>query len=146
MSNAIFQFFVGNPFGYDKCLKSVNDYCKKYSIKHFVSFEKKINKSHLMFEKYQFLSLLNDSTIDRILYVDADIMITPKAKNIFEEYDDNNFVYAYDENDTTEWMDRDPFIFNEFSNLDWPINNKGKKQYFNAGLMLFFTLIINRPI
>jgi hypothetical protein len=137
MSNAIFQFFVGNPFGYQKCIKSINDYCKKYSIKHYVSFEKRINKSHLMFEKYQFLSLLSDPSIDRILYVDADIMATPTAQNIFEKYSDENFMYAYDENDTTDWMDRDPYIFNEFSNLNWPTNVKNKKQYFNAGLMLF---------
>lgn len=146
MSNAIFQFFVGNPYGYQKCIKSINDYCKKYSIKHFVSFEKKINGPHLMFEKYQFLSLINDPKIDRILYIDADIMATPKARNIFDEYKDNNFVYAYDENDVSDWMDRDPFIFDKLSNLDWPINIKNKKQYFNAGLMLFPKELLLRNI
>jgi len=137
MSNAIFQFFVGNPYGYEKCIKSINNYCSKYNIKHIVSNEKKINKAHIMFEKYQFVELLNDPTIDRILYVDADIMATPTSKNIFDEYPDNNFMYAYDENDHTAHMDRDPYVFENLSELNWPKNEKGKKQYFNAGLMLF---------
>ena len=37
-----------------------------------------------MFEKYQLFSLFNQG-YDRVLYLDADIMITPKAENIFNK-------------------------------------------------------------
>lgn len=134
MTNAIFQFFIGNPYGYANCINSVSKYCKKYGIKHYVSTERAFPSYPIYLEKLQFLSLVNqDKEIDRLLYVDADILITPHAKNIFEEYPDFNGLYAYDENDHTDWMDRDKYIHTE----DWPKNERNKKQYFNTGLMLY---------
>lgn len=134
MVNVIFQFFIGNPKGYICGIRSVADYCKKYKLVHCLSQSRLFPQQHIMFEKYQLFDLYKDQKVDRILYLDSDIIITPSASNIFDEYEDSNYFYAYDENDNTEWMDRDRYLFNDFN---WPINSKGKKQYFNAGVMLF---------
>jgi lipopolysaccharide biosynthesis glycosyltransferase len=132
--NAIFQFFIGNPYGYSKCIESVNKYCQKYNIKHYLSSSRAYPEQHIMMEKYQILDLVNyDKDIKRVLYMDADILVTPNAENIFDNYEDFNGIYAYDENNNTDWMDRDKYIHTS----EWPINSRGKKQYFNAGVMLF---------
>lgn len=136
MKNAIFQFSIGYYGNRDKCIKSVNQYAKKYNIQHFLSQKSVINGPHIGFEKFQLFQLFNYG-FDRVLYLDADILITPKAKNIFESYPDINKFYAYDENDNFEWMDRDKYIFNEKENIEWPANNRNKKTYFNSGVMIF---------
>jgi lipopolysaccharide biosynthesis glycosyltransferase len=136
MKTAIFQILIGPTRGQEYCIKSVLNYCKKYNIEHFLSQEVKINGPHIMFEKYQLFNLLN-AGYDRVLYLDADVLITPNAENIFEKYFKMDKFYAYDENDKPEWMDRDNYIYENISNIEWPINQKGKKQYFNAGIMLF---------
>ncbi len=143
MKVAAFQFLIGPPRGQQFCMQSVNNYCSKYNIDHFLSTECLVKGPHIMFEKYQLFHLLKND-YDRVLYLDADIMITPNAKNIFNEYSDLNCLYAYDESDKTEWMDRDKYIHNEKDNLEWPINKNGKKRYFNAGVMLFSKNIFNQ--
>jgi lipopolysaccharide biosynthesis glycosyltransferase len=136
MNLAVFQIMIGEPGNQRYCIQSVNKYCKKFGIKHFISQEFIIKKLHLGFEKYQLFKLF-EFGIDRVLYLDADIMITPSAENIFEKYRDPNFFYAYDENGIPECTDRDRYIFEKQSSIEWPINAKNKKQYFNTGVMLF---------
>lgn len=136
MRTAVFQFLIGPSNGQEYCIKSIGKYCQKYGIEHYISDQRVINGPHIMFEKYQLFSLLN-SGIDRVLYLDADIMATPNAENIFDKYNNNDILYAYDENDHPEWMDRDKYIYENLSNVKWPQNIKNKKQYFNAGVLLF---------
>jgi lipopolysaccharide biosynthesis glycosyltransferase len=136
MKTAIFQFLIGPSRGQEYCIKSVINYSKKNNIDYFISQNALINGPHIMFEKYQLFSLFNQG-YDRVLYLDADIMITPKAENIFNIYDELNIFYAFDENDNTECMNRDNYIHEKISKIQWPINNKNKKQYFNAGVMIF---------
>lgn len=142
MKTAIFQFLIGPSNGQEVCIKSINTYAKKYNMKHFLSTKPLINGPHIMFEKYQLFQLFNEG-YDRVLYLDADILATPNAENIFDRYSEDNKFYAYDENDHTECMDRDKYIYEKTSNLEWPINQKGKKRYFNAGVMIFSRNIFN---
>jgi lipopolysaccharide biosynthesis glycosyltransferase len=94
-----------------------------------------INFHSVYFEKFFFVDLLE--RYDRVLYLDADVLITPNAKNIFEEYPNSDYFVAYNETDFNETMDRDfcvtplvPYCKN------WPIDEKGKLRYFNSGVML----------
>jgi len=142
MKTAIFQILIGPSRNQEYCIDSVKKYCSKYNIDHFISTKCLINGPHIMFEKYQLFHLLQ-SEYERVLYLDADILITPNAKNIFEIYNDENKFYAYDENDLSEHMDRDKYIFENDSSIEWPKNNKNKKQYFNGGVMLFSKKMLN---
>ena len=83
MKTAIFQILIGPSRNQEYCIDSVKKYCSKYNIDHFISTKCLINGPHIMFEKYQLFHLLQ-SEYDRVLYLDADILITPNAKNIFE--------------------------------------------------------------
>ena len=69
--------------------------------------------------------------------MDADVLITPNALNVFEQYPDVNKFYAFHENDNTKDMDRD-YIINDLLNdfPEWPIGGNGKRIYFNAGIFL----------
>lgn len=134
MKLLIFQLFIGNlTEGYSKCIDSVISYAKGKA-DYALSNIPKLNMGSVYFEKFQFLDAL--SSYDRVLYVDSDILITPKAENIFDVYTDPTKFYAYDENDTTAWMDRDPYVLDINPKLNWPKNLKGKLQYFNTGVML----------
>ena len=143
MKLAIFQFLIGPPKGQQHCIKTVNSYCQKFGIDHYLSQEIRVHGPHVMFEKYQLFNLL-DNGYDRVLYLDADIMITPSAKNIFEIYSDNKGIIAYDENYPNEAMDRDNYIYENSSNIAWPKNKYNKKRYFNAGVMIFSKEIIKK--
>lgn len=94
-----------------------------------------INYANIYFEKFFFVDLLH--RYDRVLYMDADVIITPNAKNIFNEYPDVNKFYAYNENDYTKDMDRD-YIINPLLEdvTDWGFGENGKRTYFNAGIFL----------
>jgi len=112
---------------------------KKYSDKCGADFIKIthpiINFHSIYFEKFFFIDLLE--RYDRVLYLDADVLVTPNAKNIFDEYPDEEFFVAYNETDYNENMDRD-FCVNPLLPYypNWPIDNKGKLRYFNSGVML----------
>ena len=74
---------------------------------------------------------------ERVLYIDSDVMVTPSAKNIFEQYPDINKFYAYHENDYDPIMDRDYCINPLLGDCpNWPLGKNGKLQYFNAGVFL----------
>ena len=94
-----------------------------------------INFHSIYFEKFFFVDLLE--RYERVLYLDADVLITPHAENIFEKYSDTNKFCAYNETDFTENMDRD-FCVDPLLEYcpNWPFDNKGKRRYFNSGVML----------
>ena len=134
MDKLIFQFFRGNlQDGYACCMESVRNYAVN-KCDYIVSGDIKINGPQVHFEKLQLLDYFK--YYDRILYLDADILITPNARNIFDWYPDTNYLYAFDENLAPGWMDRDPFVAELEPKLNWPLNNYGRYKYFNTGVML----------
>lgn len=87
------------------------------------------------FEKMYFIELLNN--YERVLYLDADILITPRAANIFEVYPDQGKLYAFHENLPTEAMNRDQYIAPLLNACPhWPRASNGRLQYFNSGVLL----------
>ena len=71
----------------------------KTSLEHSLKEGEATYPPHL--EKLEVLRLLK--TYDCVLYVDSDILVTPWASNIFEEFSDPTKFYIYNEG----WHDRD---------------------------------------
>jgi lipopolysaccharide biosynthesis glycosyltransferase len=73
---------------------------------------------------------------DRVLYLDADILITPHAPDVFEAYADPEVVYMFDEGD---YADRKLEIdaVSELLGLEggWPWRD-GRNVYYNSGVIL----------
>jgi len=121
-----------------------------YTKKSFRAYAKKVNADFLCITEYKndfkyiaaknffekaILEKLNLGKFlkdyERVLYVDADILITPKANNIFSKYKDPNKVYMFNEG----------LISNRKKELDL-IGNHLRRQikdndYYNAGVILF---------
>lgn len=116
-------------------LESMKIYADKCDADFIKLTHSVINFHSIYFEKFFFVDLLE--SYERVLYLDADVLITPNAKNIFEEYPNPNFFVAYNETDFNEDMDRD-FCVNPLLPYCeyWPIDEKGKHRYFNSGVML----------
>ena len=78
MKTAIFQIFIGQPHeGYKLCINSVKSYSQGKA-DYFISNKTRINGPSVYFEKLQCLDLLDH--YDRVLLIDCDILVTPKAK------------------------------------------------------------------
>jgi lipopolysaccharide biosynthesis glycosyltransferase len=87
------------------------------------------------FEKMYFVELLKE--YERVLYLDADILVTPHAKNIFDAYPDPGMLYAFNENLPTEAMNRDPYVAPLLEACPhWPLASNGRLRYFNSGVIL----------
>jgi hypothetical protein len=105
-SRLIYQVYVGDPVPlYDKCVATVERYCKRHGIKHVVQREpilkirpnpetngRSVNAVERLgylpiFEKENALEFLGDQ-YDQVAIIDSDVWIQPKAPNIFDELDD----------------------------------------------------------
>jgi lipopolysaccharide biosynthesis glycosyltransferase len=134
MKLAIFSLALGDISRYKPCLESIAKYSEKYQLSFFLCNGQKYNFINHYFEKFQCLELLRE--YDRVLCLDADILITPSARNIFEEYPDENYLYAFNENSDKEHMNRDLWIETYDPNFEWPLVDN-KKMYFNSGCVLY---------
>ena len=125
---ALFNLVIGPPRkAWKACLQSQHDYCEKHNIDHIISTEMKVHWPYgpnpicnFFFEKLQMWPLLQK--YDQVLYLDADVLITPTARNIFEKYNRTDTYYGYDESQligvegktmfgtTADVMDRDPYV------------------------------------
>jgi len=73
---------------------------------------------------------------DRVLYLDADVLITPFAPNIFEVYPDLNTLYLYNEG---QYIDRSSCVNKIYQLFDYKqewVKQHEKFIYYNAGIML----------
>lgn len=144
MKKAIFTLAIGdeNPM-YRAALLSFELYAEKIGADLIVSKEfhypititnPKHTASPAWTEKLYIKELLKK--YDRVLYLDADIIITPDAENIFEVYDDLDTLYLFNEG---ELLERQPVIdkiTDIMGELEaWPkVNNR--PIYYNLGCML----------
>jgi lipopolysaccharide biosynthesis glycosyltransferase len=133
----IVTIMVGNDPSFYFVKKSFNDYAKKVKADFLCLTE---NRSLLqskqrskMLEALFIKICLGDLSKDyeRVLYLDADILVTPHAKNIFDEYPNKNYLYMLNEGATS---DRQKELNLISSRLKTPINDTN---YFNAGVILF---------
>ena len=144
MKHAIFTLSIGsgNPM-YSAAIDSFRHYAKRIGAELEIATElhypikfshPKHAASPAWTEKLYINELLKK--YDRVLYLDADVIVTPHARNIFEECPALDTVYMLDEGKLT---DRSPEInsaFNVFGKLnDWPVYN-GHLSYYNAGIIL----------
>lgn len=138
MNKAIISLAIGNQKDYLIGLNSMLEYSKRIGTDFFVINQPLVNYRVPHFEKLQVLDMFNRG-YDRVLYLDGDIIVTPKAKNIFEEYSDESKFYAYDENShpSLGYMDRDSDVEALPKDFEWKKNEFGKYKYFNSGVMLF---------
>jgi|TARA_R110001592_G_scaffold141366_5_gene362821 lipopolysaccharide biosynthesis glycosyltransferase len=144
MKKAIFTLAIGdeNPM-YRAALLSFEQYAKKVGADLIVSKEfhypitikdPQHTASPAWTEKLYIKELLKQ--YDRVLYVDADIIIQPDAENIFDVYDDVNTVYLFNEGEHLERQNVIDKITSIMGPLDnWPaVNNR--PVYYNLGCML----------
>jgi lipopolysaccharide biosynthesis glycosyltransferase len=132
--NVIFTIGINN---FDKLptMLAMEEYSKKCDVDFFVLKNPMINYKNFYFEKFFFTYLLNK--YDRVLYLDADVLITPDAENVFQKYPNEETFYAFNETDNNETMDRDPYVEPLLGDVPyWPLDKNNKKTYFNAGVFL----------
>ena len=134
----IVTIMLGSDPSYFYVKKSFKAYAEKVNA-DFVSITKVKNNFKSITPKSSFekaiLEKLNLGKFlidyERVLYIDADILITPKAKDIFNKYQDPHKVYMFNEG----------LLSNRNKELDLIgsyLNKKIKdKNYFNAGVILF---------
>jgi lipopolysaccharide biosynthesis glycosyltransferase len=126
---------------FDDCFKSIKSYAEKcgadlisrYSIQdHKLSDEK--NYKNIIMEKFFMRDLL--SCYDRVLYVDADILIKNDAPNIFDYYDNQGYVYMYNEiKFNGVQYDKQVKNASALYNINWTKTGE-HYDFFNAGVML----------
>ena len=133
--NAIFTIAIHDCEYFQYTILTMRYYAEKINCDLVVLEEPFVGFRNIYFEKMYFLELLK--VYDRVLYLDADIVITPNAKDIFKRFPDKEVFYAFNENLDDDVMDRDSFVKAVVKDGDWwPVNGNGKYQYFNAGVFL----------
>jgi lipopolysaccharide biosynthesis glycosyltransferase len=133
--NVLLTISIGYHNNMSETFLAMENYCKKYNIDFIRINYPIINFISPYFEKFFFIDLLD--RYDRVLYMDADVLITPNAVNIFDYYPDTTKFYAYNETDNNETMDRDEYVKPLLTDMpNWPMDDKNKYRYFNSGVML----------
>ena len=143
MKKAIFTLAIGDNPMYRAALESFRPYAKKVGADLIISDKlhyeidiknPKYSASPAWPEKLYTAELLKK--YDRVLYLDADILVTPNARDIFEEYSDLDTVYMFNEG---KFLDRSLPIEQITAELG-PIENWTKIDnqytYYNFGMFL----------
>jgi len=134
----IVTIMLGKDPSFEFVKRSFKEYAKKVNadflcITKSSAILKPNNNNKLFFDAlFQKISLgdLSDN-YERVLYLDADILITPHAKNIFDICNDDSKLYMFNEG----------VLSNREKELDLISTRLHKtikdKNYFNAGVILF---------
>lgn len=131
---------IGNDPSYPIVYQAFEKYAKRvgadlirvteFSKHNTILLQGLLQRHAAWFEKTQMGELLKK--YDRVLYLDADILISPNAPDIFEKYSDSTCMYMLNEGLRA---DRSKAIqqITEILSLDkpWP-----EKSYYNIGVML----------
>lgn len=142
MKKAIFTLAIGDNPMYQAAILSFKYYADKVGADLIVSDElhypiviknPRYNASPAWTEKLRIDALLTE--YDRVLYVDADVLITPHARNIFDQYIDMNKVYWFDEGVLQERDNDIKLICNSLGDVVWPQRCR-RPIYYNAGVIL----------
>lgn len=133
--NLIVTLSIGDETGYEPCLETIQTYADRIQTELKIIREPRICFKSMCFEKMQLLDYFDDS-VDRILFLDRDVLVTPNAPDIFDTYRDASIFYAFEENRPYEWMDRNPAVEPLTRLVDWPLNLFGQYRYFNAGIFV----------
>lgn len=85
-------------------------------------------------EKLRIADLLQE--YDRVLYLDADILISPNAENIFQHYSDLDTIYMLDEGLHCNRHVEQRLVEAYLGEVDWPQHSPNQPHYYNAGVIL----------
>lgn len=128
--NDIFQYCMKSIAKYADKVKA--DFIMRTSILDHVLSDETDYKNVIM-EKFYIKELLK--YYDRVLYVDADVLIRPDAPNIFEWCLDQSALYLYNEVKFNN-VDYDKYIEKVKQNIKWTHADNGRYDFYNAGVML----------
>lgn len=139
---ALFTFEINdenfNINDFNLTRKTRREYCRKVNASMFINFGYVFMDTLMAFnpefpyapdfEKLCIPLVFKENPwVDRLLYIDADILITPHAKNIFDELDPD-YVWMLDETGMGASHVELPIISEK---LGYPCNN-----YYNGGIIL----------
>lgn len=140
MKKAIYTIMIGNNPMYDYTYKAMQLYADKIGAdlikctkKNINNKKGKVNKKTACDEKLYIKDLLKE--YDRLLYLDADILVTPHAPDIFQAYPKLDTVYMFDEGDLDRTRPVQEILSTFPCNTQWPIK-QGRPVYYNAGVVL----------
>jgi hypothetical protein len=161
MKRMIYQVAVGKPSKlYEKCIQSVEYYCKLHNIEHIVQRDPilrikpdpfNMNRSKESYEKHGgFLPIYEKENAfgylddyDQIAIVDADIFIRDDAPNIFDEFDVDKAFGAVVEREmpiTPEYKKKIiQYSAMQYNRLNGKIDFKHNElgfEFFNMGMIL----------
>jgi len=127
---------IGKANVFKYCLKSLEYYCKKYSVALEIINESKYDikgsdgYNYLTFEKNQIFELFDE--YERILRVDTDILISPLCPNVFEMVQREKVGVVYEDVGSRKNNRRNKIIEaqNALGNIDLTAD------YFNSGIII----------
>lgn len=114
-------------------VESIRKYAEKIGVDFLIKYHQE--DDFILFDKFNIKYLLE--VYDRVLWIDADIIIKDNAPDIFKEYPDCEKIYIHDEAER-EKINYNSYIQNivDRYNLIWPKNKYGKYKYLNCGVYL----------
>lgn len=116
---------------FDITRQSWEHYCNRHNIDFFVIDKPMLENTSPHWFRYWIFDLKPD--YDRYLYIDTDIMAKWDAPNIFEEYSDENLIYAVKDNSGLSWIWEGLHGYQSMfpeTKVEWD-------SYFNSGVLLF---------
>lgn len=141
MKLAIFTIALGNDPSYLFTIDTFRLYAKKVGAELIVLTKpvfklpgKKISLEYQALIQKLYIDQLLEK-FERVLYIDADILINPEAPNIFAEYPDDHYFYMFNEG---AYEKRNPVIeqIRQCFHYDGPWINNDPSLYYNAGVIL----------
>lgn len=142
MKKAIFTLAIGDNPMYQAAILSFKHYAKKVGAELIISNQlnypiniqnPKFNASAAWTEKLRIGEL--QEQFDRVLYMDADVLITPNARDVFELYPELDTVYWLDEGEVQARQNAVDLICAQLGSVTWP-QHDGRPIYYNAGVIL----------
>ncbi len=119
--------------------KYMGMYAKEVNADFINITEKDVNFSKYQHPKYYVMSVSEITGYDRILWVDADVLIKPSSPDIFSLFHDNSCIYAYNEMElrNNAWKSRYDRIILEHARKNSLPKVQFKREHWNGGVMLF---------
>jgi len=142
MKKAIFTLAIGDNPMYKAAVASFKEYGKRVGADVITSDKlhykidiknPKFDASPAWSEKLYISELLKE--YDRVLYLDADMIATPWARDIFEEYPNRDTVYMFNEGQHKDRGAQAEQINEVLGEVDWP-KEDDLTVYYNSGMFL----------
>lgn len=142
MKLAIFTIAIGDNPMYQAAIHSFRYYAERVGADLIVSDSlhypinidnPKYSANPAWAEKLRIGELLKQ--YDRVLYLDADILISPYAEDIFQVYCDLDTIYMLDEGMHCERHIEKQLIETQLGKITWP-QDQDTTHYYNVGVML----------